>query len=84
MMQAEEAGRYGSQSVYGHAPGRRNLARGEPVRDGWLRFQLSDADYQQLAGDPDVHAIAVVDRKTSRIMRVKFIDRDSSARRQIL
>jgi hypothetical protein len=45
---------------------------------------LSDADYQQLAGDPDVHAIAVVDRKTSRIMRVKFIDRDSSARRQIL
>jgi hypothetical protein len=42
MMQAEEAGRYGSQSVYVHAPGRRELARGEPVRDGWLRFKLSE------------------------------------------
>jgi hypothetical protein len=43
----------------------------------WVRFQLSDADYRQLAGDPDVHAIAVVDRKTSRIMGVKFLGRQS-------
>jgi hypothetical protein len=74
MAAAEEAGRYwGAPSVYAHAPDRREIARGEPVRDGWLRFQLSDADYQQLAGDPDVNAIAVVDRKTSRIMGVKFL-----------
>ena len=77
MMQAEEAGRYGARSVWAHAPGRREIARGEPVRDSWLRFQLSDADYRQLAGDPDVHAIAVVDRKTSRIMGVKFLGRQS-------
>jgi hypothetical protein len=74
MAAAEEAGRYwGAPSVYAHAPDRREIARGEPVRDGWLRFQLSDADYQQLAGDPDVNAIAVVDRTTSRIMGVKFL-----------
>lgn len=78
MAVAEEAGRYGgAPSVYAHAPDRREIARGEPVQDGWLRFQLRDADYRQLAGDPDVHAIAVVDRKTSRIMGVKFLGRQS-------
>jgi hypothetical protein len=34
MMQTEEAGRYGPRSVWAHAPGRRDIARGEPVRDG--------------------------------------------------
>jgi hypothetical protein len=51
MLAAEESGRYwGAPSVYAHAPDRREIARGEPVRDGWLRFQLSDADYR-LIGD---------------------------------
>jgi hypothetical protein len=51
MMQAEEAGRYGARSVWAHAPGRRDIARGEPVLDGWLRFRVDDATYRQLAGD---------------------------------
>ena len=43
MMQAEESGRYGARSVWAHAPGRREIARGEPVRDGWLRSKVDDA-----------------------------------------
>jgi hypothetical protein len=35
MMQYEEAGRYRS-TVWAHGPGRREIARGEAVRDGWL------------------------------------------------
>jgi hypothetical protein len=76
MMQAEEAGRYGSQSVYAHAPSRRDIARGEPVRDGWLRFKVDDATYQQFAGE-DLSAIATVDRATGRMMAVKFLGRQS-------
>src|SRR5829696_4900164 len=48
MLAAEEAGRYwAAPTVYAHAPGRRDIARGEPVRDGWLRFKLNDADYRR-------------------------------------
>ena len=46
-----------------HAPGRRELARGEPVRDGWLRFKLSDADYRRLSSTPGLAAIITVDRQ---------------------
>ena len=74
MMQAEEAGRYGARSVWAHAHGRREIARGEPVRDGWLRFKLSDADYRQLSGE-GLSAIVTVDREAARILGVKFIDR---------
>jgi hypothetical protein len=72
MMQAEEAGRYGARSVWAHAPGRREVARGEPVRDGWLRFKLSDADYRQLAGE-GLSAVVVVDRQAGQILGVKFL-----------
>ena len=74
MLAAEEAGRYGAPTVRAHAPGRRDIARGEPVQDGWLRFKLSDADYRQLAGE-GLSAIVTVDRKTSRIPGVKFRSR---------
>ena len=74
MVEAEEAGRYwGAPSVYAHAPGRRQLARGVPVRDGWLRFQLSDADYRRLAGAPGLAAIVTVDRQAGQILSVKFL-----------
>jgi len=36
------------------------ISRGEAVRDGWLRFQLSDADYRQLTGE-GLSAIVTVD-----------------------
>jgi hypothetical protein len=71
---AEEAGRdyaamrspaSAARTVWGHAPGRRDIARGEPVRDGWLRFKLSDADYLQLAGE-NVSAIVTVDQMLRR------------------
>jgi hypothetical protein len=73
MMQAEESGRYGARSVWAHALGRRDIARGEPVRDGWLRFQLSDADYRKLVNTPDLSAIVTVDREAGRILGVKFL-----------
>ena len=74
MAAAEEAGRYwGQPAVYAHAPGRRNVARGEPVRDGWLRFKLSDADYRQLSHMPGLSAIVTVDRRAAQILRVKFL-----------
>jgi hypothetical protein len=73
MAAAEEAGRYwGAPSVYAHAPGRRNLARGEPVRGGWLRFKLGDADYLRLAGE-SLSAIVTVDRHAGQILGVKFL-----------
>jgi hypothetical protein len=73
MMQAEESGRYGARSVWAHAPGHRDIARGEPVRDGWLQLKLSDADYLQLAGE-GLSAI-VTDRQAARILGIKFIHR---------
>jgi len=73
LLAAEEAGRYDARSVWAHAPGRRQLARGVPVRDGWLRFQLSDADYRRLAGDPDLAAIVTVDRAAGEILSVRFL-----------
>ena len=41
------------------------------VRDGWLRFKLSDADYLQLAGE-GLSAIVTVDREAAQILGVKF------------
>jgi hypothetical protein len=78
MVEAEETGRYyGAPTVWAHVAGRREIARGEAVRDGWLRFKLSAADYRQLAGMPGLSAIATVDRATGRIMGVKFLGRQS-------
>jgi hypothetical protein len=74
MMAAEEAGRY-ALTVWAHAPGRREIARGEPVRDGWLRFKLSDADYRRLVGTPDLAAIVTVDLQAGQILGVKFLGR---------
>ena len=53
----QEAGRYAS-AAWAHAPGRREIARGEPVRGGWLRFQLSDADYRKLVNTPELSAMS--------------------------
>jgi hypothetical protein len=42
------------------------------VRDGWLRFQLDDADYRALARE-GVSAICTVDKQTGNILAVRFI-----------
>jgi hypothetical protein len=77
MVDAEEAGRYSrAPTVWAHGAGRREIARGEPVRDGWLRFKLSDADYLQLAGE-GLSAIVTVDRDAAQILGVKFRRRES-------
>jgi hypothetical protein len=70
----EEAGRYAS-TVWAHAPGRRDLARGEPVRDGWLRFKLNAADYRRLSSTPGLAALVTVDRQAGQILGVKFLNR---------
>jgi hypothetical protein len=72
MLKAEEAGRY-SATVWAHAPGRREIARGEPVRDGWLKFRVDDSTYRQLAGAPDLSAIVTVDRQAGQILGVRFL-----------
>jgi hypothetical protein len=78
MMAAEEAGRYYSApTVWAHGAGRREIARGEPVRDGWLRFKLSDADYRRLSSAPDLAAVVTVDRQAGRILGVRFLGRQS-------
>ena len=52
---------YGPPSVYACGAGRYQVARGEPVRDGWLRFAFrhDEAAYKELA--------AAADRSTSRL-----------------
>jgi hypothetical protein len=75
LMQSDEAGRYGPPAVYANAPGRRDVARGEPVRDGWLRFNLSDTDYRKLVNSPALSAIVTVDRQDGHIMGVRFLGR---------
>lgn len=62
--------------MFGRWRGRREIARGEPVRGGWLRFQLSDATYRQLAGQ-GLSAIVTVDTRSPRILGVKFLSRQS-------
>jgi hypothetical protein len=59
MLAAEESGRYPSApTVYASGVGRTSV-RGEPVRDGWLRFTFRDGDaaYPMLASAPELGAI---------------------------
>jgi hypothetical protein len=73
LTQAETAG---SVSEFSRAAPtvRAHGARGEPVRDGWLRFKVDDATYRELAG-PDLSAIVTVDQAAGRILGVKFKNR---------
>lgn len=74
LLKAEESGNYWTAppAVSASAPGRRDIARGEPVRDGWLRFKLSDADYRQLVSRRDLGVIVTVDQQAGHILGVKF------------
>ena len=74
MLADDKAGRY-VDPVFASGAGRYEIARGEPVRDGWLRFTLSDADYRKLAGVPGLSAIATVDQASGRILAVRFRNR---------
>jgi len=65
--QGHEALMQGVGSIGGPRPvyarvGNKEISRGEPVRDQWLRFALDDADYRMLARE-GVHAILTVDRQ---------------------
>jgi hypothetical protein len=63
---------YGPPAIYARL-GNREVGRGEAVRDGWLRFQLANDDYQHLAHQVGVHSILTVDRQTGAILAVRFI-----------
>ena len=70
LMQAETPGSVSefsraASTVWAHG------ARGEPVQDGWLRFQVDDATYRELACE-GLSATVVVDQAARRIMGVKF------------
>ena len=75
LMKAETPG---SVSEFSRAAStvRAHGARGEPVRDGWLRFKVDDATYRELAG-PDLSAIVTVDQAAGQILGVKFRRRES-------
>jgi hypothetical protein len=62
----------GPSAVFARVAGRGEVGRGEAVRDGWLRFQLNDADYRQLARE-GVSAIVTVDKQVGTILSVRFI-----------
>ena len=47
------------------------------MRDEWLRFKLSDADYRRLVGAPGLAAIVTVGRDAAQILGVKFRRRES-------
>ena len=58
--------------VFARVAGRGEIGHGEPVRDQWLRFQLSDGDYRALARE-GVSAICIVDRQAGVILGVRFL-----------
>ena len=62
----------GPSPVFARVAGRGEVGHGEAVRDGWLRFQLGDADYRALARE-GVSAICTVDRQSGNILSVRFI-----------
>src|SRR5215217_9759639 len=73
---AVKSGRYSeAPSVYASGAGREG-PRGEPVRDGWLRFTIRDERaYQELTSAPELGAIVTVDKDSGRILAVRFLGR---------
>jgi hypothetical protein len=74
LLQAEQNGRYGPRIVWAHGLGRREIARGQPVDDGSLRFRFErgDSAYRELVSTPGLAAVVTVDRETAQIMGVRF------------
>jgi hypothetical protein len=68
----DDGGISGPRTVWARL-GNRDVGRGEAVRDGWLRFQVADADYRSLTRQEGVHAIVTVDRQAGTILAVRFI-----------
>jgi hypothetical protein len=67
----------GPRPVYASGGGGYQVARGEPVRGGWLRFRFRPADpvYQRLSAAADLSALVTVDRSAGRILGVRFRNR---------
>jgi hypothetical protein len=76
-MEDEEAGRYGALSVWAHVLGGVRLPAGIRLLADRLRFKFrpGDPNYRKLVREPGPSAIVTVDRKTSRILGVKFRSR---------
>lgn len=71
-MMQDTGGVNGQPAVYARVARRGEVGRGEAVRDQWLRFQLDDPIYRQLARE-GVSAICTVDRQTGNILAVRFL-----------
>jgi len=73
LVKAEQTrGRSGSNTVWAHSPGHRQVAYATPGQEATLRFKLSPDDYREITNTPDLRAVVVVDRATSRILNVSF------------
>jgi hypothetical protein len=71
LREAEEADRH-EDTVWCDGPGLPKVAHATPGRESTLRFRLEPDDYRKLMGTADLHAVVVVDRRSSRILNVAF------------
>lgn len=78
MLAAIESGRYyDAPTVWVHSARHREIARGVPEQDAWLRFRFrhDDPAYEELAAASTLGAIVTVDR-AGAILGVRFRNRD--------
>jgi hypothetical protein len=80
MVKAERTSRYGAPDVWADAPGRRQVARGQP-EGGALKFTFRKGDpaWAELVGTAGLSAFVTVDRRTNRILGVTFRGRNRRA-----
>jgi hypothetical protein len=71
--------RFGPPTPYAKGAGKWEISRGQPGADQSLRFKFVDGDpiYRKLTSAP-LAAIVTVDRKTSHILGVKFVNRGTT------
>ena len=72
MVKADQTRHGGSNTVWAHSPGHRQVAYATPGREATLRFKLGADDYRELTNTPGLRAVVVVDRGSSRILNVSF------------
>jgi hypothetical protein len=71
LMEADRTGRL-AETVWADGPGQPQVAHGTPGREATLRFKLQPDAYRRLMGTPGLHAVVVVDKRSSRILGVAF------------
>lgn len=71
LMEADRTGRL-AETVWADGPGHPQVAFATPGRETTLRFKLEPDAYRKLMGTPGLHAVVVVDKRSSQILNVVF------------